>query len=817
MLIDASRAMAGLADSNMDSVSKEQKEYITYSKTDSDTKLLATAGSGKTFCIIQHLLFLVQSNLYKPSEIIVLTFSKNARDDFICKLRKSKAAEIVKRNVFTIDSFAWRLLGEQAYEIDVSILSYTMMLELENSSKEDLFSRYPSLSAYTCVFVDEAQDLNETQYRLLLALKEKTGATLHLVGDPNQNIFQFRRSSDKYLIKHPAKTFNLTCNYRSNGHIVDFCSFLRPYNVCNTTFSRPLAANPLDILFYSYHDSISFENYLLSVIYMFKAKKIPLHKCAILAPTRGYLKDMNGMCKYKGLCYIANLLYKHDVAFQQFYNDSGPGAEDQDSVKLKYKPLKDHVNLMTYTASKGLEWDYVIIIDANAHLISKKDYSPDKFNQEKYLLYVACSRPRKNLIIFTKSKYTNPWFKEIPEDKYKVSRICKDSFDFFDASKLFEKSPNMIDMNMVSQANISTIVKNLTEEKLYQLNSMLRGKVSNSEVINYINNTDVSKNLGDCPEQRKEKGWVLLFPENKRQLVAKFLEHMFYVHMTGTAQHESSIMVDVQNAITCVNIVPCHSEHIIYWYFTNRAAMTWQLYDLTKKDIHGKIVQFIDSKFDRNVLFNSYTLVDKYYDAFISTNRAKIEDAYNAYINDPFEESNVFFITLTSYAIQSTHYFYIQQHDAIKSQIIGKNETMSTLHALNNMCASKDAKSASDLFTIKTVNPIVNNMQCFGKADFTCTYKSTGTDYFCKIKFAQSVTLKDIVYMCMLNLLTDETPTPTPTPAQTPKDLTFLVANLYKGHISEYCVQLTHDDCVKMKSLMVAENTPSETEPSVDK
>jgi superfamily I DNA/RNA helicase len=149
---------------------------------------------------------------------------------------------------------------------------------------------------------------------------------------------------------------------------------------------------------------------------MFQNKKIPLHKVAILAPTRGYLKITKGISKYKGLCDISNLLFKHNIPFKQFYNDSSSLMSMEDppvSVgKISYKIAMGHVNLMTYTASKGLEWDYVIIIDANAHLISFNDYDVDKFNAEKYLLYVACSRPRKNLIILSKDCFTNPWFKE---------------------------------------------------------------------------------------------------------------------------------------------------------------------------------------------------------------------------------------------------------------------------------------------------------------------------------------------------------------------------------------------------------------------
>jgi len=49
---------------------------------------------------------------------------------------------------------------------------------------------YRRLYRYICI--DEAQDLNEAQYRLLQALSGSSYRNLMLVGDPKQEIFQCR-------------------------------------------------------------------------------------------------------------------------------------------------------------------------------------------------------------------------------------------------------------------------------------------------------------------------------------------------------------------------------------------------------------------------------------------------------------------------------------------------------------------------------------------------------------------------------------------------------------------------------------------------
>lgn len=65
------------------------------------------------------------------------------------------------------------------------------------------------------LFVDEAQDLNETQYNIIKFIKEITKCSVHMVGDPNQNIYQFRGSYEQYMLNHNGIVFNLTQNFRS--------------------------------------------------------------------------------------------------------------------------------------------------------------------------------------------------------------------------------------------------------------------------------------------------------------------------------------------------------------------------------------------------------------------------------------------------------------------------------------------------------------------------------------------------------------------------------------------------------------------------
>jgi ATP-dependent DNA helicase RecQ len=76
--------------------------------------------------------------------------------------------------------------------------------------------------------VDEYQDIDDEQYRLVSALAGRTRAegklTLLAVGDDDQNIYAFRGASLAYIHRfredYRARVHDLVENYRSTAHIV---------------------------------------------------------------------------------------------------------------------------------------------------------------------------------------------------------------------------------------------------------------------------------------------------------------------------------------------------------------------------------------------------------------------------------------------------------------------------------------------------------------------------------------------------------------------------------------------------------------------
>ena len=68
--------------------------------------------------------------------------------------------------------------------------------------------------------------------------------------------------------------------------------------------------------------------------------------------------------------------------------------------KMKSKSKENSVTLSTMHRSKGLEWDNVIIIDANEDITPYyKAESADEMEEERRMFYVAATRAKENLII----------------------------------------------------------------------------------------------------------------------------------------------------------------------------------------------------------------------------------------------------------------------------------------------------------------------------------------------------------------------------------------------------------------------------------
>ena len=80
---------------------------------------------------------------------------------------------------------------------------------------------------YDHILVDEFQDVNPLDIQLVRVLTERNQASLTIVGDDDQAIFEWRGASPRYILEPathlgiPFEDYVLSTNYRSPGNIVD--------------------------------------------------------------------------------------------------------------------------------------------------------------------------------------------------------------------------------------------------------------------------------------------------------------------------------------------------------------------------------------------------------------------------------------------------------------------------------------------------------------------------------------------------------------------------------------------------------------------
>ncbi|MCM1110922.1 MAG: ATP-dependent helicase [Clostridium sp.] len=117
-----------------------------------------------------------------------------------------------------------------AYKQERRYMDYDdLLITVANGLKRNEAARAFVASRYDHILIDEMQDTNPLQYRLLESFQQ--GCRLFCVGDDAQSIYGFRGADFKTIhsfrrIVPDSETFKLTVNYRSTQEILDLSNWL---------------------------------------------------------------------------------------------------------------------------------------------------------------------------------------------------------------------------------------------------------------------------------------------------------------------------------------------------------------------------------------------------------------------------------------------------------------------------------------------------------------------------------------------------------------------------------------------------------------
>ncbi|MDD4597387.1 MAG: RecQ family ATP-dependent DNA helicase [Lentimicrobiaceae bacterium] len=191
---------------------------------DNESKYIVVAagpGSGKTRVLVHKLASLLLMEDVKHEQLLMVTFSRAAATEFKKRLLKliGNAANYIE--IKTFHSYCFDLLGKVG-SLEKSRVIIKKTIEKIRSREVEV-----SRITKTVLVIDEAQDMDEDEFDLINALMEQNEEMrVIVVGDDDQNIFEFRGASSKYLEQfiqvNKAVKHELVENYRSKSNLVDF-------------------------------------------------------------------------------------------------------------------------------------------------------------------------------------------------------------------------------------------------------------------------------------------------------------------------------------------------------------------------------------------------------------------------------------------------------------------------------------------------------------------------------------------------------------------------------------------------------------------
>lgn len=260
---------------------------------------------------------------------------------------------------------------------------------------------------YKYILVDEFQDMTTSRMKFLRALIEKGNAHLFAVGDDWQSIYRFNGSdisifTDFQHYFEYAELSYIRQTHRNSQELQDIAGDFIKKNKGQsqrTIISKKEMRNPIKIIFYDHDKEIRLQQILRLI----------------------YEQDNNASVLILGrnnsdIIYFKSIIQKRDT-----FN------ENNQWISYKYPSL--NIKFSTVHGAKGLEDDYVILINADDGLLGFPNKIEDDdvlqlllpvsdhydYSEERRLWYVALTRTRKYVYILSSRLNPSVFVNEIKE------------------------------------------------------------------------------------------------------------------------------------------------------------------------------------------------------------------------------------------------------------------------------------------------------------------------------------------------------------------------------------------------------------------
>ena len=221
---------------------------------------------------------------------------KNAGEGYMEAISDSIGFEIETKKAMIFKKYDLYLANNNYLDFDDLIIKTVQILE----NYSDIREKYQHY--YNCILVDEFQDTNDIQYKLVKLLMNDS-TFLFVVGDPDQTIYTWRGANID-IILNMKKEFKdiqdivLNTNYRSTSNILNCANSLIKHNAAR--LEKDLIANNGvggDVMFYQAPKQTQESRFVADRILDLKqrSKSLKYSSFAILYRSNYYSRDIEQM------------------------------------------------------------------------------------------------------------------------------------------------------------------------------------------------------------------------------------------------------------------------------------------------------------------------------------------------------------------------------------------------------------------------------------------------------------------------------------------------------------------------------------------
>lgn len=269
-------------------------------------------GTGKTYTIIQRLIYLLENRLCPADEIYILCYTRSAKRVIAEKLEDAVSQGIIPFSardicILTFDSYAAYFLMEMKeqgiIDKDIAGCSYNERIKLFNKyiSSEDL----ENISYF---IVDEIQDLVNERAQMVLNILGKLRCGYFLAGDRCQSIYDYEADRDavvdsvkfyrlaEELFPEDMQRYEITVNRRQQGGIADEAAEMRRVLLSESISEQNRYAAQVMA---EYSEKVRIEDHISTLENIGEST-------AILCRSNGEAEYVNGLLCERGIPHVLN-------------------------------------------------------------------------------------------------------------------------------------------------------------------------------------------------------------------------------------------------------------------------------------------------------------------------------------------------------------------------------------------------------------------------------------------------------------------------------------------------------------------------------